>query len=148
METRDGPVQSSCGKMAGNPMMSRRCRGNEGRLEAGREREDDCTVELRSRYSGSGEIDFVVGSRGKGGRRSFCTSYSSKRWASRRSVWGSVGNRRIGRARQFHNRGRSAQRLSLQAVGGNRLWREKRAAVTTRFLLCVAANQWGFSLLL
>jgi hypothetical protein len=58
------------------------------------------TVELRSWYSGSDEIDFVVGSRvrrGKEGKKGFsCTSSFSKRWASGRSVWGSVwglGNR-------------------------------------------------------
>jgi hypothetical protein len=54
------------------------------------------------------------------------------------------GDRGIVRATQFHSKRQiRAKRLSLQAVGRNRLWREKRAATTIRFLLRSAANQWG-----
>lgn len=128
---------SVCGKTGRRLMMSRRCRANEGRLEAGRQRRYIGTVKLRSWYSGSDEIDFVVGSRGKRRRASSCTSSFPKRWA-----WQIGLGLRLGTGESYAQysstaKGRSVQRLSLQAVERSRLWREKLSSDYSLFaLLC------------
>ena len=88
------------------------------------------TVELRSWYSGSDEIDFVVGSRvrrGKERRASLVLLLFPKGGPLADLSGAPSGDWGIVRATQFHSKRQiRAKRLSLQAVGRNRLWRGKK----------------------
>jgi hypothetical protein len=128
-------LQSVCGKTGRRLMMSRRCRANEDRLEAGRERRYIGTGELRSWYSGSDEIDFVVGSRGKGRRASSCTSSFSKRWASGRSSGAPSGDWGIVRATQFHSKRQIRAKIVPAGSGEKPLWRVKMSSDYSLFAL-------------
>jgi hypothetical protein len=136
-------LQSVCGKTGRRLMMSRRCRANEDRLEAGRERRYIGTGELRSWYSGSDEIDFVVGSRGKGRRASSCTSSFSKRWASGRSSGAPSGDWGIVRATQFHSKRQIRAKIVPAGSGEAPFVEGKNEQRLFAFCFAAAANQWG-----